>query len=58
MKTFYTTLTTAGVEALANAALTGEPVGFSWMGVGDGSGVRVNLASSPDGLVNEKYRAP
>lgn len=58
MKTFYTTLTTAGVEALANAALTGAPVGFSWMGVGDGSGVRVNLASSPDGLVNEKYRAP
>lgn len=58
MKTFYTTLTTAGVEALANAALTGEPVGFSWMGGGDGSGVRVNLASSPDGLVNEKYRAP
>ncbi|MGL0889602.1 phage tail protein [Klebsiella pneumoniae] len=58
MNTFYTTLTTAGVEALANAALTGQPVGFSWMGVGDGSGARVDLTSSQDGLSNEKYRAP
>ncbi|HIH4623900.1 TPA: phage tail protein [Klebsiella variicola] len=58
MTTFYTTLTTAGVEALANAALTGVPVGFSMMGVGDGAGARVQPSSLPDGLVNEKYRAP
>ena len=58
MKTFYTTLTPTGVEALANAALTGEPVGFSWMGVGDGGGGRVMVTSAQAGLVNEKYRAP
>lgn len=58
MSTYYTTLTEAGVDALANAALTGRPVGFSWMGVGDGSGVRVKLAKEQDGLRNERYRAP
>lgn len=58
MTTFYTALTQAGQDALANAALTGEPVGFSWMGVGDGDGGRVMVTSAQTGLVNEKYRAP
>ncbi|HBR0981382.1 phage tail protein [Klebsiella sp. JB_Kp042] len=58
MTTFYTALTQAGQDALANAALTGEPVGFSWMGVGDGDGGRVKVTSAQTGLVNEKYRAP
>ncbi|HDZ1101294.1 TPA: phage tail protein, partial [Klebsiella pneumoniae] len=58
MTTFYTALTQAGQDALANAALTGVPVGFSWMGVGDGDGGRVMVTSAQTGLVNEKYRAP
>ncbi|HBY1678541.1 TPA: phage tail protein [Klebsiella pneumoniae] len=54
---YYAILTAAGENALANAALTGQPVGFSSMAVGDG-----DLLVSPDpeqtGLINEVYRAP
>ncbi|WP_193125657.1 phage tail protein [Klebsiella quasipneumoniae] len=54
---YYAILTAAGENALANAALTGQRVGFSSMAVGDG-----DLLVSPDpeqtGLINEVYRAP
>lgn len=51
-KNFYTSLTLQGEEAFARAAVTGEPVGFSTMGVGDGAG------REQSGLINERYRAP
>ncbi|PLL80793.1 phage tail protein, partial [Klebsiella pneumoniae] len=41
----------------AQAALTGEPVGFSAMAVGDGGGI-VPDPGSMENLVNERYRAP
>ncbi|HBY4596157.1 TPA: phage tail protein [Klebsiella pneumoniae] len=54
---FYSVLTEAGRNRLAAAAVTGEPVNFSQMGVGDGGGE--NHTPDPEsGLVNELYRAP
>ena len=54
---YYAILTAAGENALANAALTGQPVGFTSMAGGDG-----DILVSPDpeqtGLINEVYRAP
>lgn len=58
MNTFFAILTKSGADAIAAAALTGEPVGFSWMAVGDGAGRRVVPDPSQSGLVSEKYRAP
>ncbi|HGO4693025.1 TPA: phage tail protein [Klebsiella pneumoniae] len=37
-KKFYSLITTAGLERLAGAAVSGEPVGFALMAVGDGNG--------------------
>ncbi|EPH7308393.1 phage tail protein [Klebsiella pneumoniae] len=37
-KKFYSLITTAGLERLADAAVSGEPVGFALMAVGDGNG--------------------
>ncbi|HHS9474344.1 TPA: phage tail protein [Raoultella ornithinolytica] len=54
---FYSVLTEAGRNRLATAAVTGEPVNFAEMAVGDGGG----QTGTPDpvtGLVNELYRAP
>ncbi|WP_108704651.1 phage tail protein [Klebsiella oxytoca] len=51
-------LTRKGSERIAEAALTGEPVGFSHMGVGDGSGSLPVAMAEQEGLVNELYRAP
>ncbi|MCY1909540.1 phage tail protein [Klebsiella pneumoniae] len=51
-------LTLKGSERIAEAALTGEPVGFSHMGVGDGSGSLPVAMTEQEGLVNELYRAP
>lgn len=56
--TFSAILTAAGEEAMAQAALSGVPVGFSLMAVGDGGGVQPVLTSTQTGLINEKYRAP
>ena len=42
---------------MAAAALTGEPVGFSHMGVGDGGGVVAQPYAEQTELVNELYRA-
>ena len=51
-------LTSQGSQRIAEAALTGEPVGFSHMGVGDGNGILPAVSSVQEGLVNELYRAP
>ncbi|NBZ45584.1 MULTISPECIES: phage tail protein [Klebsiella pneumoniae complex] len=56
--TFSAILTAAGEKAMAQAAISGVPVGFSLMAVGDGDGVQPVLKSTQTGLVNEKYRAP
>ncbi|HCF8326505.1 TPA: phage tail protein [Klebsiella variicola subsp. variicola] len=57
-KTYIAILTPAGEAKLAAAALTGEPVGFSHMGVGDGGGMLSPPYAEQTGLVNELYRAP
>ncbi|HBQ5234604.1 phage tail protein [Klebsiella pneumoniae] len=54
---FYSVLTEAGRNRLAAAAVTGEPVNFSQMAVGDGGG-EVRTPDPESGLVNELYRAP
>ena len=56
MTDFYTRLTSAGEQKIAAAALSGVPVNFSEMAVGDGGGQSVLPVS--DGLANERYRAP
>ena len=53
---YYTLLTPAGEQKFAASATTGEPVGFSFMAVGDGGGVTPVLSASEQSLVNEVYR--
>ncbi|MEA4329319.1 phage tail protein [Klebsiella pneumoniae] len=57
-KKFCAILTRAGEEAMTRAAVTGEPVGFSVMAVGDGGGVSAIPAPLQTGLINEVWRAP
>ncbi|EQB4445667.1 MAG: phage tail protein [Pluralibacter gergoviae] len=57
MAEYRAILTRAGVEKLAAAAISGVPVGFSSMAVGDGAGRFYSPASTQEGLVNEVYRA-
>ncbi|HHP5640308.1 TPA: phage tail protein [Klebsiella variicola] len=57
-KKYSAVLTQAGEVALAEAALSGMPVGFALMGVGDGNGMLPAALASQDGLINERYRAP
>ncbi|WP_413702586.1 phage tail protein [Raoultella ornithinolytica] len=57
-KKYIAILTPAGEAKLAAAALTGEPVGFSHMGVGDSGGTLYQPYSGQVGLINELYRAP
>ncbi|CAM8059432.1 TPA: phage tail protein [Klebsiella pneumoniae] len=57
-KKYSAVLTQAGEVALAEAALSGMPVGFALMGVGDGNGMLPAVLASQDGLINERYRAP
>ena len=57
-KKYSAVLTQAGEVALAEAALSGLPVGFALMGVGDGNGMLPAALASQDGLINERYRAP
>ncbi|HBX2557739.1 phage tail protein [Klebsiella pneumoniae] len=57
-KKYIAILTPAGEAKLAAAALTGEPVGFSHMGVGDGGGTLTQPYATQTGLINELYRAP
>lgn len=56
-KKYNAILTPAGEAKLAEAALTGQPVGFSHMGVGDGGGALMQTYADQGGLVNERYRA-
>ncbi|MFL3339460.1 phage tail protein [Klebsiella oxytoca] len=56
--TYWAMLTPAGEASLAAAALTGEPVGFSHMGVGDGGGTQPRPYATQAELINELYRAP
>lgn len=54
---YNTVLTQAGIERMAAAAVSGEPVNFSVMAVGDGSGERLMSDASEPALTNEVYRA-
>lgn len=56
-KTYQAILTNAGKSRLAAAALSGEPVGFTHMGVGDGGGTVPAPDPTRERLVNERYRA-
>ncbi|MBX4530676.1 phage tail protein [Klebsiella pneumoniae] len=56
-KKFTAILTAAGEAAMAAAAVSGIPVGFSYMGVGDGGGESSQPDKEQAGLVNERYRA-
>ncbi|MBL4393582.1 phage tail protein [Klebsiella pneumoniae] len=56
-KKFTAILTAAGEAAMAAAAVSGIPVGFSHMGVGDGGGESSQPDKEQVGLVNELYRA-
>ncbi|HHP8473461.1 phage tail protein [Klebsiella aerogenes] len=57
-KKYTTLLTPAGEAKLAEAALTGEPVGFAFMAVGDGGGESLPPDTARQDLINEIYRAP
>ncbi|HIC0113382.1 TPA: phage tail protein [Klebsiella pneumoniae] len=56
-KKFYSLITTAGLERLAGAAVSGEPVGFALMAVGDGNGQLPAPYREQSGLVSEVYRS-
>ena len=58
MQKYFAMLTDAGIQKFAEAALSGEPVGFSHMGVGDGGGTLPQPYATQTGLINELYRAP
>ncbi|HFF6728970.1 phage tail protein [Klebsiella pneumoniae] len=55
---FITLLTDAGVRKMAQAVLTGVPVKFAVMAVGDGGGEVPVPDPNSHTLVNEVYRAP
>lgn len=57
-KKYTALLTEAGQAAFAAAAISGEPVGLSFMAVGDGGGTLPAVSASQAGLINELYRAP
>lgn len=57
MAKYSAVVTTAGREKMAAAAITGQPVGFAFMGVGDGGGVVPSPDPAQASLVNERYRA-
>ncbi|PEX89071.1 phage tail protein [Klebsiella sp. KG9] len=57
MAKYSAVVTAAGREIMAAAAITGQPVGFAFMGVGDGGGVVPSPDPAQVSLVNERYRA-
>ncbi|HBW7190179.1 TPA: phage tail protein [Klebsiella pneumoniae] len=57
-KKYYAVLTSAGKEAFASSAISGTPVGFSYMGVGDGDEMLPVNGVLRSELINERYRAP
>ncbi|CAB5661000.1 phage tail protein [Klebsiella variicola] len=58
MDKYFTTLTAAGEAAFAHSAITGEPVGFTYMAVGDAEGAPGDSVKERGTLINECYRAP
>ncbi len=56
-KVYQAILTEKGRDKLAAAAITGEQVGFTMMGVGDGGGQSAVPFAAQDSLINELYRA-
>ncbi|GHK40264.1 hypothetical protein KPZU07_10490 [Klebsiella pneumoniae] len=58
MNKYRAILTEAGLNKLAAAALSGEPVSFAEMAVGDGGGQEVMPDPTRAALINELYRAP
>ncbi|HBW8900286.1 phage tail protein [Klebsiella pneumoniae] len=56
-KVYQAILTEKGRDKLAAAAITGEQVGFTMMGVGDGGGQSAVPFSAQNSLINELYRA-
>ena len=54
---FYSMLTQAGAEKIAQAQVSGVPAGFVFMAVGDGGGVVPSPSSAQTGLINEVWRA-
>ena len=57
-KKYSAFLTAAGIEKMATAAVSGVPVDFSVMAVGDGGGEAVTPDPMQESLINEVYRAP
>ncbi len=57
MAKYSAVVTAAGREKMAAAAITGQPVGFAFMGVGDGGGMVPSSDPAQVSLVNERYRA-
>ncbi|HBS5695765.1 TPA: phage tail protein [Klebsiella variicola] len=55
---YYSMLTDKGKERFAQAAITGIPVDFAEMAVGDGSGTVPNTDPTQTQLINEVFRAP
>lgn len=58
IREFSVILTPAGEAAFAAAAISGEPVGFTQMAVGDGDGTTPAIYAGQTEIVNEVYRAP
>ncbi|HCE9039300.1 TPA: phage tail protein [Klebsiella michiganensis] len=56
-KKYTAILTAAGVEKLTTAALSGVPVGFAEMAIGDGGGTLPAPSVEQSGLINELYRS-
>lgn len=55
---YYSMLTDKGKERFAQAAITGIPVDFAEMAVGDGGGTVPNTDPTQTQLINEVFRAP
>lgn len=58
MNKYQAILTEAGLNKIAAASLTGEPVNFVEMAIGDGDGQVPTPDPGQKSLVNEVYRAP
>ncbi|EPY4208357.1 phage tail protein [Klebsiella pneumoniae] len=58
MAKYSAILTRIGLERMAAAAITGDPVDFAEMAVGDGSGTLPEPDPERSALVNEVYRSP
>jgi phage-related tail fiber protein len=56
MPTFYSILTTEGLARLAAAAMSGDPVVFHELAVGDGNGSPITPDAGMTSLVNERAR--